>query len=367
MDTEWLTDLGQRLLAARCPADRPEDRSREHYNIFRVLGIEDKEVLICRFLGDLLDPKGTHRCGPLFLARFFRLLGTEAPADAELENAEVVLEEHTDKDRRIDIVIHLSNKVYPIEAKIWAGDQDAQLYDYWAYCQRVNAENIYYLTPNGRMPTKKSIRDLEDIVRPLSFRDDIRSWLDACAEVLNDRPKVQTVVKQFVEVIDRMCGSTKCWEEIKQAVFTDADPDKLRAAFGILENADQIRRQFQADFIRAHVKLPDGWAYEDIEPDGDEDKNGYKDAVLKVRSGKTKKILGYICVTTNLYVYAAEGATCKDKRKWQDSGTARPWRYLTFGSGGDKIDLRHPTSDKNTVDVFTIGDETIELDNYLGE
>lgn len=129
MDTEWLADLGQKLLAARCP----EDRSRERYNIFRVLGIEDKEVLICRFLGDLLDPKGTHGCGPLFLARFFRLLGTEAPADAELENAEVVLEEHTDKDRRIDIVIHLSNKVYPIEAKIWAGDQDAQLYDYWAY------------------------------------------------------------------------------------------------------------------------------------------------------------------------------------------------------------------------------------------
>ena len=30
MDTEWLTDLGQKLLAARCP----EDRSRERYNIF---------------------------------------------------------------------------------------------------------------------------------------------------------------------------------------------------------------------------------------------------------------------------------------------------------------------------------------------
>lgn len=361
MDTEWLTDLGQKLLAARCP----EDRSREHYNIFRVLEIEDKEVLICRFLGDLLDPKGTHGCGALFLARFFRLLGTEAPVDTELENAEVVLEEHTDKDRRIDIVIHLSNKVYPIEAKIWAGDQDAQLYDYWAYCQRVNAENIYYLTPSGRMPTKKSVRDLEDVVRPLSFRDDIRSWLDACAEALNDRPQVQTVVKQFVEVIDRMCESTKCGEEIKQALFTDPDSDKLRAAFGILENAEMIRRCFQEKFIRAHVKLPDGWTY-DIEPD-DEEKKEYKDVVLKVCSSKPEKTLGYICVTTNLYVYAAEGATCKDKRKWQDSGTARPWRYLTFGSGDEPIDLRHPTSDKNTVDVFTIGDETIELDNYLGE
>lgn len=292
-------------------------------------------------------------------------MGTEAPAGAEPENTAIVPEEHTDKDRQIDIVIHLSNKVYPIEAKIWAGDQDAQPYDYWAYCQRVNAENIYYLTPSGRMPTKKSVRDLGDVVRPLSFRDDISSWSDACAEALNDRPQVQAVVKQFVEVIDRMCGSTKCWEEIEQALFTDPDPDRLRAAFGILENADMIRKCFQEKFIRTHVKLPDDRTY-DIEPDSEEKKE-YKDAILKVCSVKTGKALGYICVTTNLYVYAAEGATCKDKRKWRDKDTTRPWRYLTFGSGGDKIDLRHPTSGKNTVDVFTIGSKTIELDNYLGE
>lgn len=30
------------------------------FNIFKVLGIADKEILICRLLGELLDPKGTH-------------------------------------------------------------------------------------------------------------------------------------------------------------------------------------------------------------------------------------------------------------------------------------------------------------------
>lgn len=33
------------------------------FNIFKVLGIADKEVLICRLLGELLDPKGSHGLG----------------------------------------------------------------------------------------------------------------------------------------------------------------------------------------------------------------------------------------------------------------------------------------------------------------
>ena len=47
MDTKWLTELGKKLSAPRSQGGS--------YNIFQVLKIEDKEVLICRFLGDLLN------------------------------------------------------------------------------------------------------------------------------------------------------------------------------------------------------------------------------------------------------------------------------------------------------------------------
>ena len=33
------------------------------YNVFQVLGIQEKEVVMCRFLADLLDPQGAHGCG----------------------------------------------------------------------------------------------------------------------------------------------------------------------------------------------------------------------------------------------------------------------------------------------------------------
>ena len=125
MNTEWLTELGRNFETLR--------RRTDSYNIFQVLEIESKEVLICRFLGDLLDPNGSHGCEIEFLKRFFKLLKAEEVSDAELMNAKVVLEEHTDNNRRIDIVIHLSTEVYPIEVKIWAEDQDGQLYDYLEY------------------------------------------------------------------------------------------------------------------------------------------------------------------------------------------------------------------------------------------
>ena len=35
------------------------------YNVFQVLGIQEKEVVMCRFLADLLDPQGAHGCGIL--------------------------------------------------------------------------------------------------------------------------------------------------------------------------------------------------------------------------------------------------------------------------------------------------------------
>ena len=40
------------------------------YNVFQVLGIQEKEVVMCRFLADLLDPQGDHAAGILFLKTF---------------------------------------------------------------------------------------------------------------------------------------------------------------------------------------------------------------------------------------------------------------------------------------------------------
>lgn len=42
------------------------------YNIFSVLSIETKEVLICRVIGDFLNPRGKHGENNKFLSLFLK-------------------------------------------------------------------------------------------------------------------------------------------------------------------------------------------------------------------------------------------------------------------------------------------------------
>lgn len=43
-------------------------QSKSGYNIFHIWGVTEKEVIMCRFLADLLNSEGQHGCGILFLA-----------------------------------------------------------------------------------------------------------------------------------------------------------------------------------------------------------------------------------------------------------------------------------------------------------
>ena len=115
-----------------------EAEKNQVFNIFKVLGIENKEVLACRFMGELLNPQGAHGLREKPLRHFMKSIDTEPYAEAQLLSANVNLEECIDSDdrenpRRVDIAIHIKNDVFPIEVKIRADDQDAQLYDYYHY------------------------------------------------------------------------------------------------------------------------------------------------------------------------------------------------------------------------------------------
>ena len=63
------------------------------YNIFSVLGIQGKEVLTCRFLADLMNPRGQHGQGAAFLRLFLdEVLRMPVSSDEELNHAVVTTE-----------------------------------------------------------------------------------------------------------------------------------------------------------------------------------------------------------------------------------------------------------------------------------
>lgn len=178
------------------------------YNIFRVLEVAEREVMICRVLADLLNPSGTHGNGEKYLESFLsHVLGMKHVTGDILKETHVYKEYPISGERRIDIVIRSSHFFIPIEVKIHASDQPCQCFDYYQYAAREYPDaKVVYLTKTGYMPSDKSMcsslhtdRLPEDKILCISFCTDIRLWLE---NILEDETGVMKyILSQYLEVI----------------------------------------------------------------------------------------------------------------------------------------------------------------------
>lgn len=73
-----------RVIANEKERDKARHESGDDYNVFSVLNLQRKEVTLhSAFIADLLDPKGSHCCGPAFLEAFLKVLGDDATVKFE--------------------------------------------------------------------------------------------------------------------------------------------------------------------------------------------------------------------------------------------------------------------------------------------
>ena len=343
-----MKDCDIRALLERLKKIECQNDDRDAFNIFKILGIETKELLICRLIGALLEPNGAHGLGTKPLELFFEFVlkrGLTAP-----ERAYVLLEEQTDESRRIDIVIHTQNGTYPIEAKIEARDRDAQLCHYYRYCFGDRTDKkIYYLTPTGWEPSAESRGDLGDdnIVR-LSFQKDIKGWI---GKMLKESEPMQPILKQFSEVIDVMCAKSKELSDLKKALNLgngSFESKELKAAILLLNHKDDIMKQIRTDYLMKYLACGDG--YEKIPIDGD--KNIDDHALVAIL--KDGQAVAYACVDTNLYLCCKK---IKETRGWGDWKKGRDdywWTYIRPEGGDTKYDMRtFPDIIEKDIDIRT--------------
>jgi hypothetical protein len=181
----------------------PKDRG---FNIFNVLEISEKEVIICRFLIHMLRPDAAHQCGRVFFDLFFEkvLKGIKKPNESAA--IKVFGEKIIDNNRRIDIVIEYDDVSIPIEVKINADDQKDQCSDYVKHARNAL---LYYLTIDGDEPGNdsnyESVRDKVGLVSWVT----ILQWLEACilhiskteknAEFFDSLCQYKKAVESFVE------------------------------------------------------------------------------------------------------------------------------------------------------------------------
>lgn len=264
MSQEEISKIISELLVALANKE-----SNEHdYNILTVLGVDDKEVRICRLIGDLLNPNGAHGLGYMPLKSFLDQLQILDKYKSDLNNAYVVLEDVIDNNRRVDIAIYIGNSVIPIEAKIYAGDQDSQLFDYYNYYKNSGKtiDKIYYLTPSGNKPSKNSRCKLEETqYESISFSKTIKNWLNSILEKGVEDIRVKSLIEQFVEVILKMCKEANITEIVSKYIdFNDTNKKKnLEMLYSLFVNSDNILKMLRQEYAKKYIVFGDEYEYKD--------------------------------------------------------------------------------------------------------
>ena len=169
-------------------------------------------------LRDLLDPRGPHGQGSLFLEAFLREVG--ASGMVVDEDSGTIREHYTDAGRRIDLVLTFAcQKAICIENKPpSAPDQKNQIKDYADYLQRKfpNGYVLCYLTSFGHPPSAYSIGEEERKELKaagklifISYEREITNWLEACFKECKAE-KVRWLLADFDDFINEQL---KVWGE----------------------------------------------------------------------------------------------------------------------------------------------------------
>ena len=238
-------------------AKEEEKRARgENFNIFSILGIETREVYICKMLGALLSPQGGHDAGAIFLEKFLADVLGEGALAMRAEEAVVRCEDVTKEGRRIDLTIEMNGKIIPIEAKIHAGDQEHQLADYFEEIKNRKGACAYicYLTKDGRKPSLDSMTSTsgnaqlnEAQIKRLSWKDDIVPWLEACAslEIVQRKTLVQKNIWQLIDTI-------RGWDNTMESQLMDfvKSDDDMDTAFYIWQRVSAARNALWKNFVK---------------------------------------------------------------------------------------------------------------------
>jgi hypothetical protein len=199
-----------------------------YFNIFDIASISTDEVKICRIIYELINPKGSHYQGEKYLKLFVKyVLGLEDKiTDEDYETINVYREYTIENDRRIDLVIEGRSIFIPIEVKLYAGDQKNQCHDYY---KKAKNSKVYYLTLDGRMPSKESANGLAEVVdknnclqgfeevEQISFRSHILLWLEKCVEVQETIriASIREILLQFISIIRRLTNQSEGGAEME--------------------------------------------------------------------------------------------------------------------------------------------------------
>jgi hypothetical protein len=209
---DFFNSLNAELSPYREAKRRADRQQAPDFNVFS--HIRPDENRLSDILADLLDPRGSHGQGSLFLILFLQAAGL--PLEQPLDSARLRRENLTDflqQNRRIDFTVEAGPIGVGVENKPWADDQPDQVVDYVRHLKAKYGEDRYflvYLSGDGSPPSSISAGERGRLERQgsfslLSYSSGLRDWLNACREACQAE-KVRHFLADFESYVEANFG-----------------------------------------------------------------------------------------------------------------------------------------------------------------
>ena len=208
---QFFAAVGKQLARAEKKQRKLDRRTATGFNVFDL--IDPDENKLSDILKDLLDPKGIHGQGDLFLRLLFEQLDMGSHANST-RNAKVQREAPTYRikkyRRRMDVLVE-AGAILAIENKVASPEEPDQVKDYLEHlrhCTQNNQKNsvLIYLTPERRRPDSLTPDQFNEaksygILRCWSYQVEIREWLENCRRNCQAN-KIKIFLTDFIAYIE---------------------------------------------------------------------------------------------------------------------------------------------------------------------
>ena len=271
-----LISINQVIENFRLQREKTELYDSNRFNPFQFMRTD--EMGLSKILAFLLDPKGAHGQGDLFLNSFLKYIGKHN--FLAYDNIQVCVEKATSENRRHDIFIegflnHRRHWIVSIENKLrFATDQEEQLKDYRddlegyrevEYC-------LIYLPVFKEPPSENSIlkNEWEALISAkkaiLLSAKDLLDWLDNTLIIAPAVKQFSQDLKNFLS--EELMGNTETNDDLVKYLMKNENNDALYSALSVIDSKEQLYEnlierlveQLQERFAHDYKKLKNyGW------------------------------------------------------------------------------------------------------------
>ena len=242
------------------------EKNEDNFNMFTILRkVSDEVYLHSRFLSALLDPKGPHRLGTIFLNSFLDRIESDFEYDEKsLEVYPNNLNRSEYKEIDICFIDRIGKRAVMVENKIYHKDSNhedkGQLENYYGKLieeDKIPEDGIevYYLTLDGHEPSEDSVKlsgkypTLQDKVKCISYSVEILDWLRDLVKECYNKPSLRESVIQYIKLIESMTNNDLSLEEIKElSNLIGQNEDNIQSTKVLLDNFIHIKWHTIHDF-----------------------------------------------------------------------------------------------------------------------